>query len=75
MRHSKRDYLTCDDIKLAMKTLNVNDIFGYPSYSSPFQYQKMTIANDAEGDKDQVLWYQKPEQIDLKEYVLNQKNT
>jgi len=32
MRHSKRDYLTTNDIKLAMRKLNVADVFGYPSH-------------------------------------------
>lgn len=36
MRHSKRDYLTCEDVKLAMSKLNVSDVFGYPSYAPPY---------------------------------------
>lgn len=44
MRHSKRDYLTQQDIKLAMKGLNLigneERIFGYPS-NWPVQYQKL----------------------------------
>ena len=45
MRHSKRDYLTQQDIKLALKKLNFGEasqnlILGYPSHV-PFQYVKM----------------------------------
>ena len=43
MRHSKRDYLTCEDVKLAMSKLNVSDVFGYPSYAPPYQYQQMNF--------------------------------
>ena len=32
MRHSKRDFLTTQDVKLAMRKLNVSDVFGYPSH-------------------------------------------
>ena len=32
MRHSKRDFLTTNDVKLAMRKLNVSDVFGYPSH-------------------------------------------
>ena len=83
MRHSKRDFMTTSDVKLAMKKLGVSDVFGYPSHV-PFQYQKMQIHNPSLAlneeestieQKEQVLWYQKVEQIDLKEYVLNNYNT
>ena len=37
MRHSKRDYLTCQDIKFAIQKLNISQSFGYPSHV-PFQY-------------------------------------
>lgn len=44
MRHSKRDYLTQGDIRLALKKLNFGDsssmLLGYPSHV-PFQYIKM----------------------------------
>jgi len=42
MRHSKRDYLTTHDIKLAMRKLNVADVFGYPSHM-PSQYQRVQV--------------------------------
>lgn len=32
MRHSKRDFMTTSDVKLAMKKLNASDVFGYPSH-------------------------------------------
>ena len=38
MRHSKRDFLTTQDVKLAMRKLNVSDVFGYPSHMQA-QYQ------------------------------------
>lgn len=44
MRHSKRDYLTCQDVKLAMRKLNLSEVFGYPSYAPPYEFQKMSIA-------------------------------
>ena len=45
MRHSKRDYLTQADIRLALKKLNFGEsssnlLLGYPSHV-PFQFVKM----------------------------------
>ena len=83
MRHSKRDYLTCQDVKLAMQKLNVSDVFGYPSQASALQYQNLNFntsqqdgepaaKDDATMDTDNsTLWYPKPSQIDLREYVTN----
>ena len=38
MRHSKRDYLTCQDVKLAMSKLNIDSVFGYPSFAQQYTY-------------------------------------
>jgi hypothetical protein len=43
MRHSKREHLTADDIKLAMSKLNVSNIFGYPSYAPQYEFQQLSI--------------------------------
>lgn len=42
MRHSKRDFLTTQDVKLAMRKLNVSDVFGYPSHMQA-QYQRVQV--------------------------------
>ena len=83
MRHSKRDYLTSSDVKLAMQKLNINNIFGYPSYANQYEYQQMIFQNPTQAERsdepaqtsaepDQaVLWYHKPQQIDLREYIIS----
>mmetsp|Transcript_17820 Transcript_17820/g.30216 ORF Transcript_17820/g.30216 Transcript_17820/m.30216 type:complete len:91 (-) Transcript_17820:1331-1603(-) len=89
MRHSKRDYLTTQDVDLAMKRLNIATVFGYPSHL-PFKFlqqeftpltseetpetQKLEMEQVGGGAKD-TLWYEKPRQVDLHEYVLNHTKT
>lgn len=68
MRHSKRDYLTCQDVKLAMGKLNIDSVFGYPSFAQQYSYQKMNINVGQDGEVDvsndqatnTAIWYTKP---------------
>ena len=76
MRHSKRDFLTAQDIKFAMNKLNLDQVFGYPSYAQQYTYQQMNLVQSAgdAADNDTTahvsqesvnIWYTKPNQIDL----------
>ena len=54
MRHSKRDFLTTQDVNFALKKLNVSDVFGYPSHVHT-QFHKITLnANEMDQEMDGV---------------------
>ena len=52
MRHSKRNVLSTQDINYALKKLNVQETYGYPS-SVSFNYEKL-------GPDNQNLWLIRP---------------
>jgi len=65
MRHSKRNVLSTQDVSAAMKKLNIQDTYGYPS-SVPFNYERLSHDN-------QNLWLIRSSNIDLKNFVTQPK--
>eukprot|EP00347_Sterkiella_histriomuscorum_P011365 403372730 len=64
MRHSKRDYLKTDDVKLSMEKLSIPNMFGYPS-TVPYTYERVP--------DQQNLWFVKSQNINLKELAIDHK--
>jgi transcription initiation factor TFIID subunit 6 len=65
MRHSKRSVLSTQDVNLALKKLNVQETYGYPS-SVPFNYERL-------GAENQNLWLVRGQKINLRDFVTQPK--
>ncbi|SSD60906.1 related to Transcription initiation factor TFIID subunit 6 [Saccharomycodes ludwigii] len=66
-RHSKRDILTSDDISKALKVLNVEPLYGYPSGTNTSKdFKKLVVGN---GQQQQTIYYLNDEEVSFDELI------